>query len=59
MIPTTETIVESTVYVAKVSFIVIPKYSLTIQNPASFTWEAIALPHPVASVTRAKLTSGV
>ena len=55
--PDTETIVESTVHVANVSFMLNPKYSLIIQNPASFTCEQIALPAPVASVTKAKFTS--
>ncbi len=58
MIPTTEAIEESTVYVANVSFKLNPKYSLTIQNPGSLTCEAKAVPHPVASVTKAKFTLG-
>ena len=46
-------IVSSKVHVANVSFIVNPKYSLNIQNPASLTCEAIKLPAPVAKTTSA------
>ena len=55
--PATEIMVSSKVHVANVSFMLRPKYSLNIQNPASFTWEAIKLPEPVASRTRARLAS--
>src|SRR5699024_8020088 len=55
--PTTEMTVSSNVHVEKVSFIVKPKNSLNIQNPASLTWEAITLPAPVASTINARLTS--
>jgi len=50
----TEEIVERTVYVPNVSFNVMPEYSFTIQNAASFTWEHIVLPQPIANVTSAK-----
>ena len=57
MIPDTDMIVSSNDQVRNVSFTVKPKYSLNIQNPASFTWERITLPAPIASTTSATLTS--
>lgn len=55
--PDMEVIVDKTVHVENVSFMLSPKYSLIIQNPASFTCEQMELPAPVARVTKAKLTS--
>lgn len=57
MIPETEIIVSNNDHVKNVSFTVKPKYSLNIQNPASFTWDKITLPAPIASTTNATFTS--
>ena len=45
--------------VLKVSFTFKPKYSLTIQNPASLTWESIKEPAPVAITNNSKLTPDI
>ena len=58
MIPVIDATDESTVYVANVSFNDKPKNSFTIQNPGSLTWEANAVPAPVARATKAKFASG-
>src|SRR5699024_6521601 len=51
--PTTEMIVSMTDHVLMVSPMVIPKYSLTSQNPASLTCEKNNEPAPIANTTRA------
>src|SRR5699024_8004894 len=57
IIPDTEMTVSNNVHVKNVSFIVYPKYSLNIQNPASFTCVVITLPATVANTTRARFAS--
>ena len=52
----TPTIVSIAVQVRKVSLILIPKYSLNIQKPVSFTWEHIKLPAPIESTISSGLT---
>src|SRR3954447_4511542 len=49
--PTTEMIVSITDQVLIVCPTVIPKYSLTSQNPASFTCEKNSDPHPIANAS--------
>lgn len=55
--PKTDRIDSNSVHVRNVSFIVSPKYSLNIQNPASLTCEQKILPAPIASTTSDKLAS--
>lgn len=55
--PLTDMIVSRSVHVSTVSLMDNPKYSLNIQNPASFTCDAMTLPAPVARTTNAKFTS--
>ncbi len=55
--PNTESTDSRSVHVKNVSLIVKPKYSLNIQNPASFTCEQNILPAPIASTTSEIFTS--
>src|SRR5258705_10877813 len=50
--PTTETIVSISDHERMVSLMERLKYSLNIQKPASFTWENIRLPAPMARTIR-------
>jgi len=58
MRPSTDRIVSITVQDLNVSTTVSPKYSLTSQNPASFTCERINDPEPVARTINSRLTLG-
>ncbi|KWV80152.1 hypothetical protein PFLL34_01181 [Pseudomonas fluorescens] len=49
--PTTETIVCNTDHTQIVCFNCKPKYSRTIQNPASLTWQKNTEPAPMARAT--------
>ena len=53
---TTDNIVSITVHVLKVSFTLSPKYSFTIQKPASLTCDNINDPAPVAITNSSKFT---
>ena len=55
--PVIPTIVSITVHVERVSLTVKLKYSLNNQKPASFTWESIKLPEPIANTINSGLTS--
>ncbi|GIP64765.1 hypothetical protein J32TS6_33200 [Virgibacillus pantothenticus] len=55
--PLTEITVSNIVHVKNVSLIVNPKDYLMIQNPVSFTCDAMRLPVPVAITMKAKTTS--
>ena len=55
--PTIDKIDSNKVHVKNVSFMVKPKYSLNIQNPASFTCEQKMLPAPIAKTTNEMFTS--
>ena len=56
MIPTIETMLSITLHVRMVSLNERLKYSLKSQKPASFTWENMRLPAPVANTIRLGFT---
>ena len=57
--PRIDTIVSRTVHVATVCGTLMLKYSLTSQNPPSFTWLAMSDPAPIATTRRSLLTPGI